>query len=65
MRPTRHGSALESGRTSGTSARQIGVVLREFDVDAWSVARAKIAEFIAYGRRVAWIVKQLLARVIC
>jgi len=40
------------------------VVLREFDVDAWSVARASIAEFIACGYGIARIVEQLLALVI-
>jgi hypothetical protein len=42
----------------------VKVVLRDFDVDDFGVARAQAAQFMAYGAGIVWIVEPLLARMI-
>ena len=37
------------------------MVLRDFDVDEFGVARAPAAQFMAYGAGIVWIVESLLA----
>jgi hypothetical protein len=53
-------AAVLAAHYSASSA----VVLHDFDVDDFDVARAQVAEFIAYSSSLAFVVKPLLPRVI-